>query len=215
MDDDRLWNDFQISGDLPREDLASWEAEFNRSMNSQREDLEHDYGDAMQQAWTDGIGDFHEDGFTEGVKFDVDGLPVLGEYVFGTCQFYSHFVFLTDSSVDQNNKYLGSTHSPLSEAKALLEQNGSLSEAALLLEAAIQKGELGEGGYEAWILLGDTRTMDEREDAGMRALAEGVRIAEAAGAAAGMLVGIVVPSFSQILSEPMPVPGYIIYKRVI
>ena len=35
----------------------------------------------------------------------------------------------------------------------MLEQNASLTEIALLLEAAIQKGDLGEGGYEAWILL--------------------------------------------------------------
>lgn len=71
----------------------------------------------------------------------------------------------------------------------MLEQNASLSEVALLLEAAIQKGELGEGGYEAWILLGETRNMDEREEAGMKALTEGVRLAEQAGAAgAGMIV---------------------------
>lgn len=77
----------------------------------------------------------------------------------------------------------------LSEAKALLQANGSLSEAALLLEAAIQKGELGEGGYEAWILLGETRNMDEREEAGIKALTEGVRRAHEANAGgAGMLV---------------------------
>jgi peroxin-5 len=71
----------------------------------------------------------------------------------------------------------------------MLEQNASLSEIALLLEAAIQKGDLGEGGYEAWILLGETRNMDEREEAGMKALMEGVRLAEEAGAAdAGKLV---------------------------
>jgi peroxin-5 len=82
----------------------------------------------------------------------------------------------------------------LDHAKALLDQGGSLSEAALFLEAAIQKGELGEGGYEAWILLGETRNMDEREVAGMKALAEGVKRATEAGAAgAGMLVSH--PSF--------------------
>jgi peroxin-5 len=71
----------------------------------------------------------------------------------------------------------------------MLEQNASLSEVALLLEAAIQKGELGEGGYEAWILLGETRNMDEREEVGIKALTEGVRLAEEAGASgAGMLV---------------------------
>jgi len=78
----------------------------------------------------------------------------------------------------------------LERAKVLLNGNGSLSEAALILEAAIQKGELGEGGYEAWILLGEARNMDEREDMGIRALTEGVRRAREAGAnGVGMLVG--------------------------
>lgn len=88
--------------------------------------------------------------------------------------------------MDQSSTKSGSL---LQDAKTLLEANGSLSEAALMLEAAIQKGDLGEGGYEAWILLGDVRTMDEREDAGMRAMAQGVRLAEAAGTPGpGMLV---------------------------
>ena len=61
----------------------------------------------------------------------------------------------------------------------------------MLLEAAIQKGELGDGGYETWILLGETRNMDEREELGMRALVEGVKRAEEAGAAgAGLLVSL-------------------------
>jgi peroxin-5 len=98
------------------------------------------------------------------------------------------FYFFTES----NNKYLDSSASSqsfLADAKALLDQNGPLSEAALLLEAAIQKGDLGEGGYETWILLGEIRNMDEREELGMRALVEGVKRAEAAGAAgAGQLV---------------------------
>jgi len=57
-----------------------------------------------------------------------------------------------------------------------------------MLEAAIQRGELGEGGYDAWVLLGETRNMDEREELGMRALMEGVKRAEAAGSPSGMLV---------------------------
>jgi len=62
-----------------------------------------------------------------------------------------------------------------------------------MLEAAIQKGELGEGGYEAWVLLGEARNMDEREDMGIKALAEGVRRAKVAGAnGVGMLVGYIV-----------------------
>lgn len=92
---------------------------------------------------------------------------------------------------ERDNKHLENPISGqyLALAKNLLAQNGSLTEAALMLEAAIQRGDLGEGGYEAWILLGETRSMDEREEAGIRALTEGVRIAEAAGASgAGMLV---------------------------
>lgn len=84
-----------------------------------------------------------------------------------------------------------SRQSPLADAKALLEKNGSLSDVSLALEAAIQMGELGEGGYEAWILLGETRNMDEREEAGMRALVEGVKVAQSVGAqGAGMLVSV-------------------------
>ena len=83
------------------------------------------------------------------------------------------------------------TYSRLEHAKALLASNGSLTEAALLLEAAIQKGEYGKGGYEAWILLGETRSMDEREEAAMRALQEGIkRAAEAGAAGEGMLVSL-------------------------
>ena len=113
---------------------------------------------------------------------------------------------MTDvDSPDSNNKYLdpsASTGSPLDQAKALLEQGGSLSEAGLLLEAAIQKGELGEGGYETWILLGETRSMDEREEAGMKALIEGVRRAEEAGATgAGMLVSAASLSFDAVIAH--------------
>ena len=97
-------------------------------------------------------------------------------------------------ALEKDNKYLdpAANRSLLKDAKDLLERNGSLSEAALLLEAAIQKGELGEGGYESWILLGETRNMDEREEAGMKALMEGVRRAEEVGTpGAGMLVHLV------------------------
>lgn len=65
-----------------------------------------------------------------------------------------------------------------------------------MLEAAIQKGDLGQGGYEAWILLGEVRSMDEREDASMRALNEGVKRAVEAGAAGeGMIVCNNPPTF--------------------
>ncbi|KAK7005663.1 dihydroxy-acid dehydratase [Favolaschia claudopus] len=175
----RVWDQLQNS-DLPppKGDLAKWEAEFNQLMSSQRDEQDHDYGTGMKNAWESGLGDFSEDMDSKALRFDGEGIPILSEYVF-----------------EQNNKYLESgvsTRSPLTDAKALLEQNGSLSEAALLLEAAIQQGELGEGGYEAWILLGETRNMDEREEAGMRALAEGVKRGEAAGAAGVGMVSLAI-----------------------
>ncbi|KAJ7072083.1 hypothetical protein C8F01DRAFT_1102480 [Mycena amicta] len=152
----------------PKEDMAKWEAEFNQLMSAQREELDNDYGAAMKSAWEGGLGDYED---SKAIKFDSNGIPILEDYVFET-----------------NNKYIFGGESSLAQAKALLEQNGSLSQVASLLEAAIQKGELGEGGYEAWVLLGETRNMDEREEAGMRALSEGVKRAEAAGAqGVGML----------------------------
>ncbi|KJA27897.1 hypothetical protein HYPSUDRAFT_130657 [Hypholoma sublateritium FD-334 SS-4] len=169
----KVWNQLQNS-DLPppQEDMAKWEAEFSQLMNTQRDELE-DYGSNMQNAWEGGIGNFEDTLGGNSMKFDGEGLPILGDYVF-----------------EKNNKYLDptSSRSLLDDAKALLDQNGSLSEAALMLEAAIQQGELGEGGYETWILLGETRNMDEREEAGMRALLEGVKRAEInGGAGSGML----------------------------
>jgi hypothetical protein len=121
------------------------------------------------------------------------------------------------ASAESNNQYLDPQHQGLLEsAKALLENGGSLSEAALMLEAAIQKGQLGEGGYEAWILLGETRNMDEREEAGMRALTEGVaRGVDAGAAGVGMLVRVPVNSFRVCAESMAPESGDIIHKRIL
>ncbi|KAI0088040.1 hypothetical protein BDY19DRAFT_951643 [Irpex rosettiformis] len=164
-----IWDQLQTS-DIPppAEDMARWEAEFNQLRNRGREDGEYDYGQSLNDAWQDDIVN------ESGMKFNDDGSPILGNYVFET-----------------ENKYLdpsSSSRSYLTDAKELLAQGGSLTEVALMLEAAIQKGDLGQGGWEAWVILGEVRSMDEREEAGMRALTEGVKRAEAAGATGeGML----------------------------
>lgn len=84
-----------------------------------------------------------------------------------------------------------------------------------MLEAAIQQGEVGEGGYESWVLLGETRNMDEREEAGMRALLHGVKIAQEYGApGAGMLVSPTrINSTSNLISSrgPSAVFGHIVH----
>jgi peroxin-5 len=172
--------------------MTKWESEFNQLMSAQRDGLDNDYGAVMQQAWDSGVGNFSLNGFGDNaLKFNSDGMPIQGEYTFGTTVTILCFLVSDLRPSERNNRYLESANSRslLGDAKALLDQNGSLSEAALLLEAAIQSGEFGEGGYEAWILLGETRNMDEREDQGMKALIEGVKRAEEAGApGVGMLV---------------------------
>lgn len=53
-------------------------------------------------------------------------------------------------TTESDNPYLEAPAGALlSRAKELLAMNGSLDEAALLCEAAIQKHEMGEGGFEA------------------------------------------------------------------
>ncbi|KAH6902488.1 hypothetical protein BKA70DRAFT_1435216 [Coprinopsis sp. MPI-PUGE-AT-0042] len=149
---------------LPEEDPAKAEAEFSQTLNAQQDEVA--CGALMEEAWEDGIGGFRESPSSDKVlRLDAEGVPILEDYVFE----------LSNPFMESHSWQL------LEEAKALLENNGSLSEAALMIEAAIQKGHLGEGGYEAWILLGETRSMDEREEAGMKALMEGVKRAEAAG----------------------------------
>jgi peroxin-5 len=79
----RVLNDLQQS-ELPpgEEDLAKWEAEFSQMMNAQRDEL--DYGESMQQAWENGVGDFQEGSSTDRpMQFDAEGVPILGEYIFG------------------------------------------------------------------------------------------------------------------------------------
>lgn len=175
------------NSDMPPSDseMAKWEAEFNQL--SQGNDEDYDYDKMMREVWENSAAESEPT-----VRFDEEGIPVLSAYSFGWYyDFVLRFPDLT-ASLEQSNPYLdpsASAQNPLQDAKDLLARNGSLTEAALLLEAAIQKWDLGIGGYEAWILLGETRNMDEREEAGLRALAEGVRIAEEVGATGeGMIV---------------------------
>ncbi|KAG8917425.1 Peroxisomal membrane signal receptor PTS1 [Tulasnella sp. 418] len=157
-------------------DLAKWEAEYQQVLRAQREedeDLQNfDYTGDTMRAWESfssdlgaeyGLGNTNDS--VDSAKINPDGTPILGNYPFEP----------------NNPQLITPTGELLAKAKQYLADNGSLSEAALMIEAAIQKGELGEGGYEAWILLGETRSMDEREDIGLIALQEGVRLAKAAG----------------------------------
>lgn len=86
----RAWQHLQESNAPPKDgDIAKWESEFNQLMTAQREELEYDYGGAMQNAWQSGIGEF-TDNTTDNRKFDELGYPILPEYVFGE----AHIMFL-------------------------------------------------------------------------------------------------------------------------
>lgn len=166
-----LADNLQADNSASQEDIAKWEAELNQMMSAGRDELDTDYASPIANAYKQNMDNpFANEDY---VRFDDDGIPILGDYAF-----------------EPNNRYLDPSNSGsmLERAKSLLATNGSLSEASLMLEAAIQRNDLGEGGYEAWILLGETRNMDEHEQAGMRALVEGVkRAAENGGHGEGML----------------------------
>ena len=51
-------------------------------MNAQREDPDFDYGGMMQNAWESMGSDFSTE---PALQFDDQGIPMLGEYVFGEC----------------------------------------------------------------------------------------------------------------------------------
>jgi peroxin-5 len=65
--------------------MSKWESEFNQLMSVERDELDHDYGSAMQHAWENGMGNFTGTVLGEtGLKFDSEGIPILSEYTFGT-----------------------------------------------------------------------------------------------------------------------------------
>lgn len=113
---------------------------------------------------------------------------------------------VSETLAEENNPYTNDPDSSLSKAIEMLASGRvSLSEVARMFEAAIQKSDLGEGGHEAWILLGEVRGMDEREDLGLAALREGVQIAEENGGAGGvgLLVCILFLSITATSESPI------------
>jgi peroxin-5 len=73
-----VWDQLQKS-DLPppEEDMAKWEAEFNQMMNNQR-NMDFDYDHMGLGQWEDPSPPF------QSVAFDSDGIPLLGDYEFGS-----------------------------------------------------------------------------------------------------------------------------------
>jgi peroxin-5 len=63
----------------PKEDIAKWEAQFSKLMNAERDELE-DYGTNMQNSWEGGLGNYED---IKPMQFDTEGIPLLGDYIFG------------------------------------------------------------------------------------------------------------------------------------
>ncbi|KAF8332035.1 uncharacterized protein EI90DRAFT_2972114 [Cantharellus anzutake] len=170
---EKVWEEVKVNNsDHDLDGLAAQEADYRQLMQQMHEldgtdpDLLAQVNESMANPDDDLVGDFGLNDLDDMTKYDDEGVPILEAYEF-----------------EQNNPYLNDASSSghLARAKELLATNGSLDEAALLIEASIQKGELGKGGYEAWLLLGRARSMDEREVQALRALREGTRIAQSTG----------------------------------
>ncbi|CAG8474010.1 9683_t:CDS:2 [Acaulospora colombiana] len=99
------------------------------------------------QSYTDALEEIFDNNFVENRSSD------LGEYEF-----------------ESNNIYL-EHHNPLQEGLDIIEKGGSLSEAALAFEAAVQKNN---SNSDAWMLLGSTQAQNEKEEAAIRALRKSV-----------------------------------------
>ncbi|RIA91831.1 hypothetical protein C1645_766674 [Glomus cerebriforme] len=77
-----------------------------------------------------------------------------------------------DYIFEPNNPYLKHAN-PFQEGLRLMEEDGSLSEAALAFEAAVQKDEEIS---DAWTWLGNTQAQNEKEEAAIRALQKAVEV---------------------------------------
>jgi len=78
----------------------------------------------------------------------------------------------SDYLFEPNNPYLKHAN-PFQEGLTLIEEDGSLSEAALAFEAAVQKDE---NMSDAWMWLGNTQAQNEKEEAAIKALRKAVEV---------------------------------------
>lgn len=65
--------------------MVKWEAEFNQMMNDQRS-MDFDYDTMGMGQWEDPSSSLQQ------VKFDHDGIPLLGDYEFGSSLSFYLFI---------------------------------------------------------------------------------------------------------------------------
>lgn len=169
---EELWNALKDTSLLDkREDLAEWERQLMEAV------AEEDPANSTHPGGGLGYGEFglnELDGLGEDEaalrrhlnEVDERGFPMLGTYEY-----------------EAHNPYV-SHASPYAEGMRLIEHNGSLTDAALLFEAATQREATGGGEIElsheersrAWQKLGECHAMNEHETKAIQALEEAVRL---------------------------------------
>lgn len=153
LNSNRSWEEQFAAFDeqLGEEEMAKKVEEAAAAADPAFEQFEHVWQSIRDQVaedndWEDEFGNFNPDGAIY--------KPDLGEYVF-----------------EINNPYLNHPD-PMAEGLRLLEQGGSLSEAALAFEAAVQK----DPNYsEAWTNLGNVQAQNEKEEPAIRALERAIQ----------------------------------------
>lgn len=171
---EELWNALkEPSMHAKNEDLAKWEEQLMQAIAEEDPSQSTHPGGglgpgALGLHETDGLGE--AEGSLRNTLNEVDehGFPVLGDY-----------------SYAQDNPF-AQHPTPYAEGMRMLEQNGSLTDAALLFEVATQRdaasdadGELErthEEASRAWQKLGESQAMNEHEDKAIQALEQAVRL---------------------------------------
>ena len=197
---EELWNALKDTSLLDkREDLAEWERQLMEAV------ADEDAASMMHPGGGLGYGEFGHnelDGLGEDEAAlrrhlnDVDerGFPMLGSY-----EYESHNPYVSHAA-------------PYAEGMRLVEQNGSLTDAALLFEAATLRDAAAQGEIEltheersrAWQKLGECHAMNEHETKAIQALEEAVRLdAGNVGALMSLAVSYINEGYDQAANETL------------
>lgn len=172
---DELWSSLKDASTLHQSepDLAKWEEQLMEAIR--QDDPTHSMhpggglgpGELGLQE-LDGLGAAEAELRHTLNEVDENGFPLLGEYDYVSQNPFAHHP------------------TPFAEGLRLLEQNGSLTDAALLFEVATQRDaetgtadEIERTNVErsrAWQRLGESQAMNEREDKAIQALEQALRL---------------------------------------
>ncbi|WFD28715.1 Peroxisomal membrane signal receptor PTS1 [Malassezia nana] len=197
---EELWNALKDTSLLDkRDDLAEWERKLMEAIaeedpaNSTHPGGGLGYGPYGLQE-TDGLS--MQEAALRGKLNEVDerGFPVMDRYQY-----------------EAYNPYL-SHASPYAEGVRLVENNGSLTDATLLFEAATQRKSSGNGEIKftheersrAWQKLGECHAMNEHENKAIQALEEAVRLDPGnLGALISLAVSYINEGYDQATNETL------------